>query len=370
MGAIRTCQVCSARFRSKSGSPLRCYECVAANNYGIAPLCGCGCGESVTLNKNWNRWNRFRPAHHDNTPVVIDFRQCVACDGTYRPTSGPQKRCMECIKNNLWPKVQKCACGCGEYTSWSRVNKSWSTYVKNHHLRVLKVGGGKPIPPHLQKWHTFSCKECGVEVRQKRLRLFCSQACYAKSTRQERHSCWTGGVSKAGYRRITQGAEHRVVMEQHVGRKLLKQEVVHHIDQIKTNNKLKNLFLFDCGSCHSFHHGTMRPLAYTYAEIHHTEKMCELIERAIGRSLNRHETVYHRFRDKDHRKIENLWLFHCDDCRARYDKGRVKIRYIYESVHAENKPVPLNDNQQRRRKRRAFRDVSPERWGKATLRRA
>jgi uncharacterized Zn-finger protein len=37
--------------------------------------------------------------------------------------------------------------------------------------------------------------------------------------------------------------EHRYVMEQHLGRKLLRNEVVHHIDENKKNNELTNLQL-------------------------------------------------------------------------------------------------------------------------------
>ena len=35
--------------------------------------------------------------------------------------------------------------------------------------------------------------------------------------------------------------EHRYVMEQHLGRKLLHNEIVHHIDENKSNNNISNL---------------------------------------------------------------------------------------------------------------------------------
>lgn len=48
--------------------------------------------------------------------------------------------------------------------------------------------------------------------------------------------------------------EHRIVMEKHLGRKLTKTEVVHHIDGDKNNNDISNLKLFSNISEHvKFH---------------------------------------------------------------------------------------------------------------------
>jgi len=82
-----------------------------------------------------------------------------------------------------------------------------------------------------------------------------------------RHHNWKGGInrhpegyvyvlSKSHPRRNKAGYvyQHILVMEEHLGRYLNRKEVVHHINGIKDDNRIKNLQLFSSNAEHMRHH--------------------------------------------------------------------------------------------------------------------
>lgn len=134
------------------------------------------------------------------------------------------------------------------------------------------------------KAEKFNCVLCGEEslkVKGKRNRsgrYYCSKSCAAKDggglkgMKGEAHYSWKGGrnVIKNGYIEIwapkhphARGGkyvrEHRLVMEEHIGRYLEPHELVHHLNGVKNDNRIENLKIvtnethkgeIECPFCH------------------------------------------------------------------------------------------------------------------------
>lgn len=96
------------------------------------------------------------------------------------------------------------------------------------------------------------CKECGKQYYciQSRIKTsnYCSNECWHKVHIGEIHPSWKGGtLNWAGYKLISingkQVREHRHIFETFLDRKLKKTEHIHHINGIKTDNRIENLEL-------------------------------------------------------------------------------------------------------------------------------
>lgn len=87
----------------------------------------------------------------------------------------------------------------------------------------------------------------------------------------ENNPMWTGGkkIGKGGYVLVwrpdhpnanSQGyvSEHRLVMEQHIGRHLTSEEIVHHINKDRQDNHIENLQLLESNSAHATLESFMR----------------------------------------------------------------------------------------------------------------
>jgi hypothetical protein len=115
--------------------------------------------------------------------------------------------------------------------------------------QLIKMYG---IPKQYAQRFPVKCDKCGKEYALDRCRFrktsthYCSMTCYMLDRK----------VNGQGYYPDRQGQRYaRQVMAKHIGRPLITQETVHHIDGNCSNNSIDNLVLFPSHSSHvKWHH--------------------------------------------------------------------------------------------------------------------
>jgi hypothetical protein len=168
-------------------------------------------------------------------------------------------------------EVPLCACGCREPVTWRR-GKGWNKWAHGHHVRVNNPNAGKGEHTRGDKnpmrQPEIASKVSGENHWRNRPEN-AERACEYISEQQSRmmdinNPNWKGGVTRTPEGRVLVRmdskyvSEHRLLMEKHLGRPLERCEIVHHINNDPTDNRLENLELFRNQAVHVAHHNHER----------------------------------------------------------------------------------------------------------------
>lgn len=131
----------------------------------------------------------------------------------------------------------------------------------------------------IRKKGKYTCQKCVNTVTNKARAPFLSGLLTGKPRlkgRGENHGNWNGGVYYShGYKKVKvrnpetglatdkYKGEHQVIVEESIGRQLVKGELVHHIDGQRDNNLIDNLYLCSGHKEHKQIHGQLERVAYS-----------------------------------------------------------------------------------------------------------
>ena len=189
---------------------------------------------------------------------------CEICKESYIPTRKNQKYCLICKKSH-----KKYICiECGKIKATRKNRKCIDCYkLFNKGKNTPNYIDGRTNKPNY-------CPKCGTL-----LKSYISKRCKSCSIKGKRNGNWNGGkTTHSGYIYIykpnhpnnnKQGytPEHRLIMEKYLGRYLTSNEVVHHINEIKNDNRLENLGYFAYSGLHSKYHSILRKLGRAKVEL-------------------------------------------------------------------------------------------------------
>lgn len=145
-----------------------------------------------------------------------------------------------------------CACGCGARVTINQNTNQYNTYRQGHHFKLAKHREDPKLAQQRMKSEDFKKYR-----RNGRTWTDESRKQFSKNQTGNKNPMWKGGkhIRDGGYTLILTTDrgyvfEHRLVVEENIGRKLTNKEVVHHRNGNPSDNRIENLELLSNQSDH------------------------------------------------------------------------------------------------------------------------
>lgn len=183
-------------------------------------------------------------------------KKCTVCGNDfncYKSTEHKHKYCSKVCKKFATHNTERCMeCDSVYEVAKSRFNSKYLRY-KHCSNRCYDIFKHREKEKMFMRM-TYVCKNCGKVFQSRRygkVYRFCSTRCSQSFMKGENSFAYNGGstINSAGYICVRVGDkylyEHRLIVQEEIGRKLKDNEVVHHIDGNKLNNSISNLKIMD-----------------------------------------------------------------------------------------------------------------------------
>ena len=173
-----------------------------------------------------------------------------------------EKSCRWCGRTYSVPRCREWRDHCCSGECNKKYRAAEAERKKSERARLCKSCGNEFIPRKYQidlgqgrlcsnKCSLIEIHKSGVahtdEACKKRKESLIESGVYDRAPRGEDHPQWKEKVESGGYWLIHtedgKRLEHRVLMERHIGRRLTAEEVIHHVNGDKKENRIENLMI-------------------------------------------------------------------------------------------------------------------------------